>query len=165
MTFTATVQSSTKNLERVRDLTRRAGDVVRETIEPRVAPRLTRVAQEIIGRDPGPVKYLGPNGTLRWKSDNQRKFVMRMYRLKGIKKYTRTGAYRKGYQVFVVPSPDGFLVVLRNETPAAAFVGGIWQQPFHQDTGWAKVSDVQPQLAQVAELEISLILDEFWSSR
>ena len=160
MTFTATVQSSTKNLERVRDLTRRAGDVVRETIEPRVAPRLTRVAQEIIGRDPGPVKY-----PIQWTSDKQRRAFFATDGFgRGIPT-RRTGAYRKGYQVFVVPSPDGFLVVLRNDNPAAAFVGGIWQQPFHQDTGWAKVSDVKPQLAQVAELEISLILDEFWSRR
>jgi hypothetical protein len=165
MSISITYDSDTSNLERTRALIARSVNVVEETLEPRAAPRLTRLAQNTIGRDPGPVQYRGPGGTLRWESDKQRRFVMRLYRMQGITKYTRTGKYRKGYRVFVVNSPDGFLVVLRNRVPYAAFVGGRWQQRFHKDTGWELASEHTDELNRVANEIISDILDEFWSRR
>lgn len=96
-------------------------------------------------REPGKPKY-----PLQWTSEKQRKFVMAMLRKEDNLPYERTHKLSQGWIVKPNISGGVFSILVENPAPQAKFVYGSlaknvdaaarFQQRFHQDTGWRKVS-------------------------
>lgn len=136
---------------------------VGQRVYDRHAPELLNSLQQ----EPGAVKYTN-NGKLDWTSDRQRKFVMAMYREKGIDKYERTGKLAQGWMVKMVTEGGVLRFVVENPAPQAKFVYGSmakdvsaakrFQQRFHQATGWQTVS---PVVAAWMERVNAAFKDEF----
>lgn len=112
----------------------------------RVAPQALAELQ----KEPGEVKYT-KDGKLDWASEKQRKFVMAMYREKGIEKYTRTHQLSQGWTVVATTEGGVFRIVIENPAPQAKFVYGSlaqdraaalrFKQRFHTNTGWQDATD------------------------
>jgi hypothetical protein len=83
-----------------------------------------------------------PTYPLRWKSDKQRRYVMAKLRAENNLPYQRTGALIKAWKVVLTPDADGSIMTVSNNAPAARYVVGDDQQPFHIDTGWPSAARV-----------------------
>lgn len=83
-----------------------------------------------------------PHYPLRWASERQRKYVMAMLRRQDNLPYQRTGGLRRGWDVEVKINPTTAFLVIVNDSPAAQYVMGDRQQPFHKDTGWPFAGDI-----------------------
>jgi len=133
------------------DQLKRAPRTVETFVQRTVAGYIRqRIASEVAPY-PGPVVYAGPPGkngqpTYRWKSPAQRRaFFAKMSALGLEPPYQRTGAYGKGWDV-VLDLTNLVIGIVNNAqdpfgTYYAEFVGGPFQQPGHQDTGWIETQD------------------------
>jgi hypothetical protein len=129
---------------------------IRQQIAIRVAPY------------PGPVVYTGPPGkdgqpTYNWKTPAQRRAFFAKMRALGLEPpYQRTGLYGESWDVVI--DLTNLVIGIINDaqdpfgTYYAEFVGGPFQQPGHQDTGWIETQDPILQIL----IEALDILEEAW---
>ncbi len=107
------------------------------------ADEYAAIVEEALGQEPGAVAY-----PIQWKSERQRKAFFASDGFgKGIP-YQRIGTLVQAWEVTVVPGSDEFpaAIEVRNFDPAVQFVQGIWQQPFHRNTGWVYAPDKLNQI-------------------
>lgn len=105
-------------------------------------------------REPGPVKK-----PMEWESDNQRKYVMMMYREKGIEKYERSHKLSQGWTFLAFVEGRIFKTVIENAADAARYVYGSmaknraaalrFKQIMHKNTGWLDATDVATKWTRV----------------
>lgn len=109
-----------------------------------------RVAPEALAdlrREPGPVKQ-----PIVWASDAQRRYVMMIYRQKGIKDgYERSHQLSQAWTFVAVFEGQIFRAVIENPAPQAKFVYGSlaqsraaalrFKQKMHAATGWQDATD------------------------
>lgn len=115
-----------------------AGNRAHDKIAPQALAELQK--------EPGPVKE-----PIEWASERQRKFVMAMYREKGIEKYERTHQLSQGWTFLSFTEGRVFRVEIENPAPQAKFVYGSmaqnrvaalrFKQAMHSNTGWQDVTD------------------------
>ena len=121
-------------------------------------PRLKSQVLTITAVRPGPVVYAGPpsasgNPTLRWKSERQRRAFFASNGFGAGIPYERRagpGDLLGAYDVTLDATDANGTITLTNSDPAAPFVVGEFQQPFHVDTGWLNVDTVQDQNVDAA---------------
>lgn len=125
-----------------------------QTAVTRVTARLrTRILKEL-RTVPPPPKY-----PLRWKTERQRRYVMKKLRAEGNLPYQRTGELAQGWMVDHIPEGDnGGLLSVYNNVPYARFVQGYDMQPFHIDSGW---KDAQMVVSD-ARVEAESVLISTW---
>lgn len=119
--------------------------IVAETAQ-RVHDRMAPEALAELHKEPGEAKQ-----PIEWQSDKQRKFVMAMYREKGITKYTRTHQLSQAWTIVTIPEGKVFRIVFENPAPQAKFVYGSlaqdraaalrFKQRMHTNTGWQDATD------------------------
>ena len=80
-----------------------------------------------------------------------------MLRAQGNLPYQRTHRYSEGFDVVVVDTPDGGILQITNDAYAAQFIGGQYQQPYHDDTGWRQIDSVVMEFRPIAERELQEI--------
>lgn len=107
---------------------------------------------------PTPVKY-----PIAWKSERQRRAFFATNGFGGGIPYRRTGALGRGWEWTLVREPDGFLITIANRAPAARFVIGLDQQPFHAATGWPKpgAADAQRVADDLAGAVVATLQEAF----
>jgi hypothetical protein len=115
-----------------------AGKRAHDTIAPQALAELRK--------EPGPVKE-----PIVWASERQRKFVMAMYREKGIEKYERSHKLSQGWTFLAFTEGRVFKTVIENPAEAARYVYGSmaqnraaalrFKQAMHSNTGWQDVTD------------------------
>jgi hypothetical protein len=98
-------------------------------------------------KEPPPVKE-----PIVWQSEKQRKFVMAMYREKGIERYERTHRLSQGWTFLALTVGRVFKVEIENAAPQAKFVYGSlaqnrvaalrFKQKMHTNTQWLDATDV-----------------------
>jgi hypothetical protein len=116
--------------ELFRDLPRLSQRAFRGEIE-----RLSKPMLAELQRDPGPVVYAN-EGKLRWKSERQRKAFFASDGFGSGIPYVRTGGLSAAWEVDITGTGVDLDVHVINDNPAARYVQGDDQQPFHSDTGW-----------------------------
>lgn len=105
--------------------------------------------------EPGPVKY-----PIKWKTrKQQRAFFATNGFGQGIPT-RRTGAYSEAFDVVLDSTDSGGILRVTNDNPAAQFIGGIHQQPFHAITGWELIDDV---VAEFTEIAFNEFREDFWT--
>jgi hypothetical protein len=122
--------------ELIRDLPNLSRRAFRGEIE-----RLSRPMLEELRADPGPVVYAN-NGKLRWKSERQRRAFFASNGFGGGIPYVRTGGLSAAWEVDITGTGVDLDVHVINDSPAAQYVQGDDQQPFHIDTGWPAAAPI-----------------------
>jgi hypothetical protein len=92
-----------------------------------------------------------PKRPIEWASERQRKFVMAMYREKGIERYERSHALSQGWTFLAFTEGRIFKTVIENPAPQAKYVYGSmaqnraaalrFKQKMHTNTGWQDATD------------------------
>jgi len=67
----------------------------------------------------------------------------------------RTGALGRSWRAGMEPLDDGARIRIRNVAPYAAFVVGIWQQPFHTHTLWPDSDQQRGDMLRTAAVAFS----------
>jgi len=101
---------------------------------------------------------------IEWASEKQRRFVMAMYREKGIEKYERTHQLSESWKFLALTEGRVFRVEIENPAPQAKFVYGSmaqnraaalrFKQKMHSNTGWQDVTDTATKWTRA-------LIDEF----
>lgn len=154
--YSVTATLDTSAPEKVLRAAKMLPNLTRREVRRLAMPHVERRVQDTLMQPPGPVQYTD-NGRLRWASEKQRRYVIGYVLDKdaagNIIPYERTGEYEEGWEVELLTVEDGGVIVVRNPVPYAAFVGGAWQQPYHEDTGWSRARMVIEELqADMAEI-------------
>src|SRR5262245_22938892 len=110
---------------------RRFNTKVKEEVQPAVQKNVT----ELLGEDPGPVKY-----PFEFATAKSRRFYF--WAFKGQIPYKRTGAIQRGWSVLITRSGEKSYIEIFNKDDAAQYVYGDLprqrQVTGHKNTGWAK---------------------------
>lgn len=109
----------------------RTAPVLMKTVYKRAVGRLRSRLLADLKQEPGSPVY-----PIRWKTRRQQRYVMAKLKREGNLPYERTHKLANAWKVDVYADGDGGILEARNETPYLEFVQGVWQQPFHIDTGW-----------------------------
>lgn len=120
----------------------RASPKLMERALKRQQTRLRTRALRIVRVVPGKPHY-----PLRWASQKQRRKVMAMLRERGELPYERKGILEAAWEAMFSFTEYGGAFVVENTSPAATFVIGERQQPFHADTGWIYAPRVMDEIA------------------
>lgn len=111
--------------------------VLMETAFKRQQRLIRRSVLAKLRKQPGKVKY-----PIQWASARQRRAFFASDGFgKGIP-YQRTGGLVNAWEVDFVREGDSYAIVAVNPLPAAQYVVGDKQQPFHRNTGWYRADDV-----------------------
>ena len=123
---------------------------VGQRVHDRVAPE----ALAELRREPGPAKQ-----PIEWESDKQRRYVMMVYREKGITEYSRSHKLSQGWIVKTLTEGRVFRIEMENPAPQAKFVYGSlaqnraaalrFKQRFHTNTGWQDATDAASKWTRI----------------
>lgn len=131
---------------------RRFNDIIKTEVQPKVQKQVT----DLLGDDPGPVKYRFKFGTPK----SQAAYFATNGFGRGIP-YHRTGAMRKGWSVLITRQGENSYMSIYNKEDAAQYVYGDLpnqrQIPGHKATGWGK--DQKTAIELIAEDAGNLVLD------
>lgn len=144
---TADVQAALDVLDAVRETARKTPGLTKTVFRRRVRSVKSRMLPELRIK-PGPPRY-----PLRWKSAKQRRFVMAKLRREGNLPYQRTDDYINSFDVVGIETAEGGILRMVNTHPAARYIGGDDQQPFHIDTGWQSYAEVVVKYSEIATNE------------
>jgi len=149
----------------IREFPAEADRIVRRVLRPYISRRIDQSL-----RKPPPKRVY--NAPVRWKSERQKRAFFATEGFgRGIPTQ-RTNGYVTAWHVRADYKNNLGIVRIYNdviheavssgerfypEQPYAAFVGGIWQQPFHTDTGWPNAARIIPVILQEAQ---ALAIDE-----
>lgn len=121
-----------------------------------VLPDVRQVALQALRQTPGPVVY-----PIEWKSLKQRRAYFATDGFGHGIPYRRTGALLDAWQVVFNRLTDyAGEIRAENDNPAAQWVIGKDQQPFHHNTGWYITDSKMPGLVEYAD---SAVMDA-WGS-
>jgi hypothetical protein len=84
-----------------------------------------------------------PHHPIRWSSERQRKAYFASDGFGGGIPSRRTGSTVDEWTAGFEQTSAGGLVVLSNFNPAVRYLQGVDAQPFHIDTGWVQIEDVE----------------------
>lgn len=77
--------------------------------------------------------------------------------------YTRTGGLVRAWRVDYESGRDTGLLTAINDAPAAPFVYGPYQQPFHANTGWPGMGDLDQIFLEISERATNMLIDGWYS--
>lgn len=155
--ISASYAAPTDITDAYRDLESDLGKLVTTTFRRRLVKTGQRILR-IVKVKPGPVVYAN-NGKLRWKSRKQQQAFFASNGFGGGIPTERTDAYINDFEVVVETTDFAGSVSVINNNPAAGYIGGDDQQPFHEDTGWPNITKTLE--AEEPNVEDDLINDYF----
>lgn len=85
---------------------------------------------------PGAVRY-----PIQWASDKQRRAFFATNGFGGGIPYRRTRNLQQSWAFAIEDFPNGAEITIGNNADYARYVIGADQQPFHANTGWARIDD------------------------
>lgn len=116
------------------------------TAGQRAHDKVAPLALAELRKEPPPAKQ-----PIEWASERQRRFVMAMYREKGIEKYERSHRLSESWTFLAITEGRIFRVEIENPAPQAKFVYGSmaqnraaalrFKQKMHSSTGWIDATD------------------------
>lgn len=123
--------------------------------------QMTAEVREEAGKYPGPVKL-----PIQWTSEKQRRwyfwsrggFYSPAFPEK-FQRYKRTGKLAAGWRVTRQGNQYESTLTVSNDTPYLPYVMGKWQQRFHANTGWRKLSLLQDLLRQRVRRRITRLMN------
>ena len=139
----------------VRTMTPRTKRIFNADLKATVQPAVQKQVDDLLGEDPGPVKYPFEFSTARSRAA--------YFATKGFGRgipYRRTGQLRKSWKVDITRRGENSYMVIYNPADAAQYVYGSATQrqvPGHRNTGWGKDQQTAAQLIQ--EDAVDLIID------
>lgn len=146
-------------LDAVADTARQSPKLMETAMKRQVGRLRKQIKDQFPIPDPGAVQYKattvdGQPG-LRWKNRRQQRafFASRGFG-KGIPYQRENPGIRGDYDVRVKNDEDGGILELINTNPAAPFVIGEFQQPYHADTGWETIDKTAARYSDLATDEI-----------
>jgi hypothetical protein len=133
-----------RTLRRVKANIQRFPDRLRNALRGPLG-RAANVALKQLTRIPGPPRY-----PLRWSSDRQRRAFFATDGFGGGIPTRRSDSIVNEWRALFQQTKDGGTLIIENDHPAATFLQGSNQQPFHKDTGWVRVDDVSEDFLKLA---------------
>lgn len=134
--FKAELIQTENVFDAIRDGIEKAPDQFKVLFVQKTRPITDGVLNQL-RQEPGPVKY-----PVDWTSERQRRAF---YATNGFGRgipTKRTGKYLRSWQAGFEVQGGVSEFVIENTDPKAQFVGGIYQQRFHRQTGWVYAPDV-----------------------
>lgn len=119
---------------------RRFNEKVRNTVQP----ELQRQVDDLLGTEPGPVRY-----PFAFATERSRRFYFAAFRDRI--PYRRTGALAKGWKVLITRQGQSDYMTIVNAAPEAQYVYGTpfqRQVPGHRNTGWGRENKIALALIQ-----------------
>ena len=150
----ARIRLEVKPLLALADTVQRSPTTVRARYARRVKPLMDKLLAALKD-EPGKPHY-----PLKWKNKRQKRKVMRLLRLADNLPYERQHELIKLWKPIFRPVGTGGRVEFNNVSPVMEYVQGEWQQPFHDETGWAVVDDLLVR----ARPEAETLLVQSWFS-
>lgn len=127
---------------------------VNKTVRRDVSRRLLGNLRE----EPGPVVY-----PIKWKTARQRRAFFATNGFgRGIPA-RRTGALAGAWKVTADTDLEGGFIEVGNDTPYFQFVYGPDQQPFHTNTGWMDLNDIDEHIVDASEFAANMLIDGWFS--
>lgn len=128
--LTITVTVDTDILDAIAETARQSPRRM-QTAYHRATVRLRKRLLDALQAEPG-----APSYPIRWKSQRQKRAVLRKLRLAGNLPYQRSHALVKQWKVALLSDGTGGILEATNASPYVDWVQGDFTQPFHLDTGW-----------------------------
>lgn len=127
---------STDWIQAINDGIDLAGPAVMDYGRREVRPFVSNLVDKTLRRPPGPVVY-----PIEWTSERQRAAFFATDGFGHGIPYVRTGTYEHGWHVRGEYGTDFGGIIVYNDAEYAIFVGGMYQQQFHRNTGWIYTPD------------------------
>lgn len=137
-------------LEAIADTAQRSPKLMQTAYE-RATRRLRRRLLDTLMNEPD-----SPDQPLKWKSEKQRRYVMRKLTLENNLPYRRTHSLSRAWRVVLTPGQGGAIMEAYNDAPQARFVQGVDQQPFLVKWPYA------PKVIEDYRVEANEVLIQVW---
>lgn len=140
----------------VRDLRPRTRRNFNRELERKVKPTLQKTVSQLLGVDPGRVKY-----PFEFSSDRSRRYYFSKF--KGRIPYSRSGAILAGWIVEIPRSGEKSYIVVYNKAPESKYVYGTpfqRQVPGHKATGYGR--DFRQKYQVIQREAFDLIVDAWY---
>lgn len=118
-------------LDAISDQMRRTPGLMNTAYKRQLRNSKRRFLVQLQNTEPG-----RPHYPIRWKTERQRRAFFATNGFGQGIPTRRTGNLINSYDLIISSDKDGGELILSNDNPAARFVIGDDQQPFHIDTGW-----------------------------
>lgn len=139
--------------EAYREIAQDLGKLAETTFRRRTVKVRTRILR-IVKVKPGNVYY-----PIAWKSRKQQKAFFASDGFGAGIPTVRTDSYIDAFEVEIVTAGFAGQVILINDDPAAPYVGGDQQQPFHINTGWPNITAAMDAEQESVEAEYT---NDYW---
>jgi hypothetical protein len=141
-------------LRTAREVAKAAPEQMSAYFDGVVRPRVESLAQEKLAPYPGPTQLPFAFGTAR-----SRRFYFAAKVPRGSRggRYQRTGELAQAWRVDIDRRRNEGAISIRNVSPVAIYVFGVWQTLGHERTGWGK--DFPAAIREITDITTDLLID------